>query len=255
MLSRFCQIVHGTGILDVSEKNVILLFSGKTQSDCVANSQCEREVRSVLEMLSRFWQIVRGTGILDVSEKNVILFIFQGNAQSDGVCRRNKTEKKKNKTDKTQILNWKILHWAFFGVRLKNREKYFRELYSLCRPPAHNSQCERVVRSVLEMLSRFLQIVRGTGILDVSRKERYPLIFRENVKADYTTNTKSCIWFCSAKFSVRARSEKCPEMLSRFSQIVRGTGIPQRQRKERYPLIFRENAVGLRVSSKQTREK
>ncbi|GIY54659.1 hypothetical protein CDAR_605811 [Caerostris darwini] len=72
------------------------------------------------------------------------------------------------------------------------------------------------------------------------------------VKADYT---KSCTWLCSAEFSDRARGEKCPGNAIPFLADCSRNWNPPRQRKERYPLIFRENADRWRVSSKQKREK
>ncbi|GIY12461.1 hypothetical protein CDAR_527911 [Caerostris darwini] len=80
----------------VRSKLIIRRTQNPASGFAAHNSQCEREVRSVLEMLSRFLQIVRGTGILDVSEKNVIL-LSSGKTQSDVVCRRNKNGKKKIK--------------------------------------------------------------------------------------------------------------------------------------------------------------
>ncbi|GIY13370.1 hypothetical protein CDAR_485601 [Caerostris darwini] len=77
--SRFVCIIHRLKLIIRRTQNPAAGFAAN-------NSQCEREVRSVLEMLSRFSQIVRGTGIPDVSEKNVIL-LSSRKKQTDCVCR------------------------------------------------------------------------------------------------------------------------------------------------------------------------
>ncbi|GIY13369.1 hypothetical protein CDAR_485591 [Caerostris darwini] len=82
-----CALIKLTAInMEKKSKLIIRRKRNPASGFAARSSQCEREVRSVLEMLSRFLQIVRGTGIPDVSEKNVIL-LSSGKTQTDCVCR------------------------------------------------------------------------------------------------------------------------------------------------------------------------